>query len=506
MASIEYIPSTCGMIFHSSDKRYKYIYGPFGSGKTVICAEDILFYCMAQEPNKEGIRNSRWGIVRATYGELVSTTIPTFRSVFPDTCGTINSAGSPIKGHYRWKLQDGTTVNIELVFRALDSLDDENKIRSSDWTGVFINEGTTISSDLFEAISGRIGRFPSGPFGDCSYAPFIIDSNMPPLGSFLDTLVKAEANNPASKWLIVKQPPAAFKRVDDSGRVSYEVNKEAENLCNLGPKIIDPEYPGHRGVIYYEDQIDMYMRNRSYEKIDSLFCMLDVPITRGKKVFPDFSVDKHVGQVEPDVMHHQPVVIGYDTSGIHPACIIIQEQYGKWVVMDELYGDEMGFDTFMDSMLVPLLITKYARCNIVFCVDPADARNSKTGSTPSNDLKDRGYVAKPAYTNAIKQRIRAVENMLNMDRGGILISPKCTDLISAMSGKYHYKKLRTSGTIDEVYSTMPDKNAPYSHLADALQYACLYVTKGSGIGSDNRQHISTGKLSRKRAIFQNKRL
>ncbi len=49
---------------------------------------------------------------------------------------------------------------------------------------------------------------------------------------------------------------------------------------------------------------------------------------------------------------------------------------------------------------------------------------------------------------------------------------RCPVLVQALGSKYRYKKLKT-GELD----LKPEKNHPWSDLADALQYACLGANK-----------------------------
>ena len=51
------------------------IIGPLGSGKTIQTCVKIPELMRKQEPNREGIRVSRWIAARNTYSELFTTTI-----------------------------------------------------------------------------------------------------------------------------------------------------------------------------------------------------------------------------------------------------------------------------------------------------------------------------------------------------------------------------------------------------------------------------------------------
>ena len=62
-------------LFHKSDCFVRGLMGAVGSGKSVACCMEILSRACKQRPNDQGIRKSRWAVVRNTYGELKTTTI-----------------------------------------------------------------------------------------------------------------------------------------------------------------------------------------------------------------------------------------------------------------------------------------------------------------------------------------------------------------------------------------------------------------------------------------------
>ncbi len=88
-------------------------------------------------------------------------------------------------------------------------------------------------------------------------------------------------------------------------------------------------------------------------------------------------------------------------------------------------------------------------------------------------LKRYGLDAVPAPTNAIPERLRAVEKRFLESRGrhpAILIDAGgCPQLVKALLYGYRYKR-KVSGDL----SPLPDKNEA-SHPVDALQYLCLGV-------------------------------
>ena len=56
--------------FMKDDTFFRGIRGPVGSGKSVGCCVEVFRRALQQEKNSEGIRRSRWAIIRNTYKEL----------------------------------------------------------------------------------------------------------------------------------------------------------------------------------------------------------------------------------------------------------------------------------------------------------------------------------------------------------------------------------------------------------------------------------------------------
>ncbi len=67
-----------------SDNKVDIIQGPIGSGKTNAMFRRLGRHAMQQAPSqRDGLRRTRWAIVRNTFPELKRTTIPTWRRVWP---------------------------------------------------------------------------------------------------------------------------------------------------------------------------------------------------------------------------------------------------------------------------------------------------------------------------------------------------------------------------------------------------------------------------------------
>lgn len=494
----KYQMSETGKAFHECDKFIKMVCGPYGSGKSCMCAIDVLSYACAQAPAPDKVRYSRVGVIRSTYPELTSMTRKSLMEVLPRECGSITGAVAPLRGIYIIPLPDGTMVNLELNLFALQTPDDCAKILSANWSFAWINEATGCAPEVLSSVMTRVGRFPSQDMGGVSWGGIIMDFNQPAPDSWLDKYMK----NPEPNWAVFRQPPAAIQQFDENGKAIYVVNDKAENLRNLGSKEEGdpPDFPAEeRGKRYYRNQINTLLKNGREDVVQNQYCMMDVPVIDGKPVYMNFNKAKHVADKPLKPEPFNDIIVGMDQSGIHPAGVILQMQRGKWCVLDELYAENEGFENFLMGMLVPLLRQKYSTNPIIAAIDPSNTRDSWTAVTPKERLEEVGIVAVTELTNTPKLRIQMVEHMLNLDTGGLLVSPTCELLIRGFVTDYRYRRLRASGSIGAVYTPQPEKNEA-SHVHDSLQYAALLINKGSG-QNDNMDEFARS-LSEKRKVLR----
>lgn len=458
---LNYIPYDTPMRLHRDvDMFVRGICGPFGSGKSVTCVEELMYIAMRQKPADDNVRYTKMGVIRATYPNLKSTTKKTMEMWYPSECGSIKET-VPMEGKYRIPLPDGTIVQMELLLISAEDEDDVKKLRSTDFTAIWINEATEVTVDVLSAAIERVGRYPSDRFGKCTYSGILLDYNKPPTNHWLIDLF--DSPDTPDNYRYYEQPPAAFKRESEDGIIAYEVNPEADNLKVLGPD-------------YYPNQIANRKLRGDTDSIDQLLCMLRVDAKAGKPVFPTFERGFHVAKSIIQPILGQDVIIGIDTSGIHPAAVLSQFTGKKWAVVDELYGDETGMDDFIHAALLPVLQTRYPNCKPLAVCDPANARNSYNATSPVVNLQQAGIPAIIAPTNDPKARIEAGSKLLGKSYGGLLISPHCELLIMALAGGYRYRKLKIAGTIDVTYSSSPEKNE-HSHPADAFQYLALQILR-----------------------------
>lgn len=414
---------------------------------------------MAQHTNSEGVRKSRWAIIRQTAPMLKSTTIKTFQDWIPHELCPI-TYGSPIKGRMNCMLPDNTVLDAEFIFLALDRPDSVERLKSLELTGAFINEAGEMNPRILEVLKGRVGRYPAAKDGGWSWKGIILDSNPPSMRSWYYKLFEVE-KPPAH--VIYKQPSPLLY---DQQTRQYYPNPDAENVAGHVPAngtYID-------GYSYWLDQIP----GLSQDIIDTLIMGKYGAVYDGRRVYTAYEDFHNLSRTPINGDRALDLVIGFD-FGLMPAAVFTQMgQNGRMVVLHEEVGEEITLDEFLIKQVVPMLRTKFRQYNAIFVGDPAGGQRSHLRKVNAYQvMRDMGLNVKKAYTNDIAVRIRSVEYFINR-RDGFLLSPTCGMLKEGFDGGYRYKK-QSAAELDK--KPTPDKNE-FSHPHDALQYAALYHYKG----------------------------
>jgi hypothetical protein len=397
----------------------------------------------AQEPDSNLIRKTRWAVIRNSYRELTDTTIKTFFDWFPRSMGTFRQMD--MSWVLESQLQDGTTVFMEVLFRALDKPQDVGKLLSLELTGSWINEAREVPKQVVDVVQTRIGRYPRMSDGGPTWFGLIMDTNPPDSDHWIYRMF--EEDRPDS-WRIFKQP---------SG-----LSADAENIENL-----PPGYYTNMAVGKDKEWITVY--------VHGMYGF----VSDGKPVYPEYndSVHSTLDDIEP----LSKIYVGID-FGLTPAAAILQiTSTGRVQVIDELVTEDMGAMNF-GRLLKQKLHREYRDCVVEIYGDPAGEQRAQTDEvTPFQILWNQGIEAYPCYTNDFTIRREAVADlMMRLDfaaQPAFQIGPKAKMLRKAHAGGYKYKRVQITGT--ERFQDKPDKGR-YSHPAEALQYGIL-----GAIGGDN---------------------
>lgn len=480
---VEYNPSPTVAKFHASNALVRGLRGPFGSGKSVGCCWEIWSRACEQRANDDKIRKSRWLVTRNTYGELTSTTIKTWLDWFPEERFGKMVYGAPITQLCQWQLGDDTSAELEIMFLALDRPEHVKKVLSLDVTGAWMNEGREQPKAILDALTGRVGRYPRGEDGGVTWSGVIMDTNSPDDDHWWYILAEVTA---PPEFAFFSQPPG------DSD--------EAENLDwllqtpeTLALPIGHPERRA-RGKMYYtrlkagktDEWIKVYVKGQ-YGTVHD-----------GKPVYPEYNDNLHVKAINP--IPGVRLDIGLD-FGLTPAAVITQtDARGRFLVLDELCGEDMAIRQFLQDVLVPQLVRVYPDWwakrkdkdePMIRCFgDPAGEQRAQTDErTCFDEVRGAELTIRAARTNAFLARRGAVAWFLSKLSGGqptFLMDPCCKMVRKGFNGGYKYRRLQVVG--EERYTEEPAKNA-YSHPHDALQYVAL-ETGGSQAMKDKPKRPS----------------
>lgn len=469
---IRYDPVSTAAKFHASQAFFRGLRGPVGSSKTSACIMELYTRALEQRPF-ENVRRSRWVLIRNSFPELLNTTIKTFQDWIPSEICPITRSPN-IVGRMNLTLGDGTLVDAEFLFLALDTEDDANKLKSLEVTGAFINEASEIREAVLKLLTSRVGRAPSPALGGASWSGIIADTNSPSDDHWWYRL--AEIEKPEG-YVFFDQPPAVLKCYpEDKAKPAYYIPNDgsrkgippAENIANLP-----------NGFEYYLRQVP----GKDHDWIKVFLLNEYGSLVSGKPVFPEYSDTVHVSAQELKPYPGLPLLVGLD-FGLTPCAVIAQETpRGQLRILDEIMSEGMGIERFARDLLTPRLhVQKYLGCAPFLIGDPAGSQRAQTNETTCFDILElQGFRVEPAPTNEFLIRRESVAwflSKLTDGEPGLIISSTCPVLRKAFAGGYKYRKMRVGGLGDR-YAETPEKNE-FSHPADAVQYLCSWL-RAAGI-------------------------
>ena len=425
--------------------------GPIGSGKSVACCWEIFKRACEQTADNQGRRRSKWVVARNTYRELMDTTIKTWFDWFPQSMGLWRKMD--LTHYINIGLPDGTEVQLEVIFRAMDKPDDVKKLLSMEVTGGWINEAREVPKAILDGLQGRVGRYPPPrDFGEGEYTKDLYWS-----GVIMDT-------NPPDDdhwWyeLFEELIPRGFKLFKQPSGLS----NEAENRMHLHPDYYDRLRAGKQ-----PEWIKVYVEGKYGN------------ITDGQPIYPEYNDEIHSTEEflkpNPDL----ELWVGLD-FGRTPAAIFAQQAADtQWRFIDEITTENMGAVAFAE-ILGTKLRKDYRGYTIHVFGDPAgDDRGQVDERTPFDVL----YAAKidclpaPSQDPVIRREAvaRQMTRMTFTGKPGVIISPKCRLLRKGWNGNYKYRRLQVAG--EDRYENKPLKNR-FSHPCEAAEY--LLVGAGEDV-------------------------
>lgn len=452
------------------------IQGPVGSGKTRASLYR-LFLMALEQLAVEGVRRTRWLVTRPTAPEMKGTIIKDFLEMFPEEAGWGVMSWSPPMT-YRMRFGD---VDAEFVFLALDDEDDIRKLKSTQFTGAYVNEGQFMSLEMFKEIEDRIGRYPDKKFvagrlmGGATRPCLIMDMNAAdeshwvpimrgdvPVPDWFTDDQRRQHTLPVGKdgkpiWNFFLQPAALIEVKDAAGTVvSWEVNPRAENQ-----KFLSEDYYARKIAGKSKEAIDRDLMNRTGA------------LRGGKPVHPGFNRDVHVARTAIEWRSDLDLVVGLD-FGRTPAAAWGQSWGGRWFILGEFYLEDVSADAF-----APALKRELARRmpgldwgRVRWFGDPSgNFRGQATDVTAYQVFRKHQISVVGAQAGlrwgARKEMVDQLLARMVHGHAAVLLDPSCRMLISGFEGGFKWRT--ANGRDGKVTLDEPVKNV-YSHYMDALAY------------------------------------
>ena len=459
--------------------------GPVGSGKSYACCAEIFKRAVQQKPSKrDGIKYSRFVIVRNSYPMLKTTTLKTWLELFPEHIyGPVRNS-PPITHHIKLPSREGAAgIDLEVIFLALDQPKDVRKLLSLEVTGGWINEARELPKSIVDGLTHRVGRYPVKDDGGPTWRGVILDTNPCDDDHWIYRLSEKEPPKGKFAWKFFRQPPGVFEAkevpeempeaqgfVHSAGKW-WQTNDKAENLNNLP-------------VGYYEQLL-------GGKNLDWIRCYAEGKFTyvqEGKPVWSEYDDASMVDDCQ--ILDGVPIQIGLD-FGLTPAAVFAQRTpKGVWNVLHELVTFDMGLERFC-TLLKEDIDRFFPKHELQIWGDPAGMQRDQIfENTSFEHLKTHGLFAKPTATNDFRTRREALAmpmTRLVENKPGFRIDRKCVRLRKSLSGGYHFKRVAI-GAGQERFRDTPNKNE-HSHIGDAAGYCLLGGGEHRRMTKGNRPHL-----------------
>ena len=472
--------------FLNDDSFVRGMVGPVGSGKSYACCAEIFKRAIQQKPSKrDGIKYSRFVIVRNSYPMLKTTTLKTWLELFPEHIYGAVRHSPPITHHIKLPSREGAAgIDLEVIFLALDQPKDVRKLLSLEVTGGWINEARELPKSIVDGLTHRVGRYPVKEDGGPTWRGVILDTNPCDDDHWIYRLSEKEPPKGKFAWKFFRQPPGVFEAKDVPDEMPeaqgyvfaagkwWKTNDKAENLNNLP-------------VGYYEQLL-------GGKNLDWIRCYAEGKFTyvqEGKPVWSEYDDASMVDDCQ--VLDGEPIQIGLD-FGLTPAAVFAQRApKGVWNVLHELVTFDMGLERFC-TLLKEDINRFFPKHELSIWGDPAGMQRDQIFENTSFDhLKNvHGLFAKPTATNDFRTRREALAMPMSRlidNKPGFRVDRKCVRLRKSLSGGYHFKRVAI-GAGQERFRDTPNKNE-HSHIGDAAGYCLLGGGEHRRMTKGNRQQL-----------------
>lgn len=462
--------------FSKSNTFIRAAMGPFGSGKSSACVIEIVKRALAQLPSPDGIRRTKFAVIRNSVPQLRDTTIPTFM-YWAEHLGEYKVSDYDFR-FTKLKHPDGSPVECLVHFRPLDRPKDIRNLLSLELTGAWFNEAREINEGIVNAMRGRVGRYPSknkDGSGGATWSGIWMDTNPPDTDHWFYKLFEQKKPAYCAKC---KTDRGGFV-LSDSGVCPKckgtdiipltSIFKQPSGFSDIAENI--PYLPEN----YYQllaagmdrDFIQVYIHGQYGYLKD------------GKPVYENYDPDVHYSKDIIPAVPGIPIIIAFDNTGLNQACVIVQYlPTGQLNILHEWLVEGMGTRRLVRELVKPFVWATYPGAQLFITGDPAGVRRADTDERTSFQeiMESFNIVPEPARSNAWQSRFNAVDSFLTKriqkSKPGLLVSHQCEMTHRGFMGEYKMRRLQKFG--GERFLDRPEKNL-ISNVHDALQYGAMFT-------------------------------
>lgn len=498
-------PGPVAARFISDPWLVRFLMGPVGGGKTNAAFFAVLRHVALTPPCKDGVIRAKVAVVRSDYRTLYKTTLPSWFGWFPqDYQGSkfIGGADRPATHTLAFTTPRGRRIELIVEFQALGDKRIEDVMRGWEGTAALMEEADLLDESALDFLFQRTSRYPRA--ADLEPDAMRLDKAVRDL-----MLARQRAYPPkdAADVGTVYLMPAVFGSLNPPGDPDHWVAKRFKGKPSTTLKLYEQpsglssqaENIKNLPIGYYERMLDMhdewYIRRFVHGKIGY--------DRSGLPVYPEFDPRFNVAPTPLSPIAGEPIYLGLDCSGLHPAAVIVQRGRNLQLrVLEEFYYGRVG-PTRFSEMLAAALQERYRDCPVgMGFYDPSnDYGADKEGGEQSwIDILRRalGVTLVPAPSNEVPLRVEAVRNLIvtpiDAQRRALVVTPdRCPMLIKGFMSHYRYR-LNPDGSVQNRANPRPEKN-DHANPHDALQYVCLGLSGRAGSIASAAKGMRPGALS-----------
>lgn len=451
---------------------YDWIVGPVGSGKTTGIFFKLCYMAQQQAPGPDGIRRTRAVIVRNTMPQLRDTTLSSWNYWFKD-----GQAGTWRETEKKFTLRFGD-VECEVLFRPLDTPEDVARVLSLEVTFAIIDEFVEIPRQIVDALSARVGRYPSTVMGGCTNWGMWGSSNPSTEDNWwFDYLHNEEVHIQPGEDLDAARAADVLLGHNRNARYFLQPSGFAPNAENLENLPGQAEYYTNQAKGKSEAWINQFLKAEWGFSI------------AGKPVVPTFKPDLHLSKSRLIYNPMLPLIGGFDPGLGGSAMIFGQEDHdGRLLVLGELVQVGYGTTRFISERLRPYLKRHFPDADFTVAPDPAAANRAQNDERTAVDILKKYYPVKIETNNRLPLRLDAIEHYTTRLVDGkpalLIDEAACPILVRALKGGWRYALDKHENPKGDA----PEKNK-FSHPGDGFGYLARYFHRQS---ARNERYVAAG--------------